>query len=108
MDSRIIFEKDKFLINKINWIIENNSESEWIYFNNDYTELINLITNIFKDKIIYVSVLRQNSFECYLQDLPNYLHQIKKQDSFRIWSCNFDSIFEFKNNLNIYRIGNLK
>ena len=66
MDSRIIFEKDKFLINKINWIIENNSESEWIYFNNDYTELINLITNIFKDKIIYVSVLRQNSFECYL------------------------------------------
>ena len=44
MDSRIIFEKDKFLINKIKWIIENNSESEWIYFNNDYPELINLIT----------------------------------------------------------------
>ena len=108
MDSRIIFEKDKFLINKINWIIENNSESEWIYFNDDYTELINLITNIFKDKIIYVSTLRQNSFECYPQDLPHYLHQIKKQDSFRIWNCNFDTIFEFKTNLNIYRIGNLK
>ena len=107
-DYKYIFEKDKFLINKNNWIIENNFESEWIYFNNDYPELINLITNIFKDKIIYVSVLRQNSFECYLQDLPNYLHQIKKQDSFRIWSCNFDTIFEFKNNLNIYRIGNLK
>ena len=38
MDSRIIFEKDKFLINKIKWIKENNSESEWIYFNNDYPE----------------------------------------------------------------------
>jgi hypothetical protein len=33
MDSRIIFEKDKFLINKINWIIIIQKVN--IYFNDD-------------------------------------------------------------------------
>ena len=108
MDSRIIYEKDKLLINKIKWLTEDNSESEWVYFNNDYSELIHLLINIFKDNIIYVSILRQNSFECYLQELHNHLIQIKKADSFRIWNSNFDTIFEFKKHLNIYRIGNLK
>jgi len=108
MESRIIYESDKTYLGKVSWTKpENNSESEWRYFNSesltekDVEEIFNVS---FGGKITYLVTNRNKSIEISKSNLFSEIKSLFGKMEFRVWNEDFESVVEFK--LEVYRKGN--
>ena len=106
MDSRLIFEKSRYLSEKVRWIFQ-SKDSEWMYLNyrsKTFSEDLEKILNHFKqDELLNVAFSKSDSFETYsrnLDDLPFTTTNIM------IWNHNFMQVIEFNQN-GIFRLGEI-
>jgi len=93
------------LLSKIKWNRENNSDSEWGYFDINNTEFIlEQINSFFKSELLHVSLGRQNSFTVNKNLIFNKIvHLFGQQDLF-IWNNHFTETIEISK-IGVYRTG---
>lgn len=106
MESRLIFEKSRFLSQKVNWIFQ-TEDSEWIYLNylsETFSEDLKKILTYFKqDEKLNVVFSRNDSFQAYSRNLKNLVFT---STNIMIWDHNFQKVIEFNQN-GIYRLGEI-
>ena len=106
MDSRLIFEKGRYLSQKVNWIFQ-TEDSEWIYLNyhsKTFAEDLQKVLNYFnQDELLNVIYSRRDSFETYSRKLDNLPFT---STNIMIWNHNFFQVIEFNQN-GIYRLGEI-
>lgn len=106
MDSRLIFEKSKYLFQKVNWIFH-TEDSEWIYINYNSTtfteHLEKILENFKQDELLNVICSKDNSFQTHSLNLDNLPFT---NTNILIWNHNFLKVIEFNQN-GIYRLGKI-
>ncbi len=106
MNSRLIYISNEKLKPLVSWPLLN--DSEWIYFgvgNELYLELIRqTIERHLHEETLYVSWMRDQSFECSKAEIINSIKPLLGIEDFTIWDKSFKSVIEF-NKIGVLRCG---